>query len=111
MHPDALALSSHGKAHLVNLLLIRECSKGQLVRVFENTVETHAQSPFAINSDHQGRLCNALVIISEFGLPDRPALEKTKSSYIVFRNIVDHPGHVIGSQVGMGADDHELGDL
>ena len=51
-----------------------------------------------------------LVPIREHGLSNRTTLKKTKCAHIEFLDLLDHFLYVIGTQIGMRTDHHQLCD-
>ena len=110
MHPDPFALFTHGYSHPVHQVFIINGPDGQLIRKFRHAVEPHAQSPFAINGDHQWGLCDALVKIGQISLANGTTLEKAKGTHIVFLYFLGYFGHMVRTEIGVRPDHHQLGD-
>ena len=110
MHPQSLALPTHGNAHTIDQFLVGQGAEGELIRKFGHAIEAHTQPPFPIDGDHQWRLRHRLVSIGELCLPVGTALKKTKGTHIVALNIFGYFGHMIGSQIAMRTNYHQLRD-
>src|SRR5690606_15043337 len=75
-----------------------------------HAIEAHTQPPFSIDGNHQWRLRHGLVGIGELSLPVGTTLEKAKRAHIVALNIFGYFGYMIGPQITMRTNYHQLRD-
>ena len=85
MHTQPFALRSNGAAHTVHDGSIARSAQHHLSWKVFNTIQPHAQPPFAIHSYQQRCLRHMLVAVGQHSLPACAALHKYEAAHLVRR--------------------------
>ena len=90
MDAHAFALFRHLLPHLVNQLVVADGPQGHLIGIRQRLVDTHSQSPFRINGDHQRCFGNRLPIVGLFDNRLSVSAEETHTTDVVLLDVFRH---------------------